>query len=336
MKDLVSKNSKNIIPNLPWKHFDELILAIGNNGLTKIENYNSEIKFLEAIDFINIAEKELITSGYDIFSKHKIETKKKEMTVSLTARGKEYYTQKQIKNNEAEANSIIGESLKKHPAVILISQILSGSKNIKRINIYNLLKHHNFNLDSQKDVVLNNFLEILKLGGIVSYNKNTRDVRILWQADTGNLSSHQFISPETPYSNIKKLKDIIKSLKGKVYWIDKHFDKKAFDILVDSLDATKINHFIIISGDSNKTNSAITDFLRLQTELNNKGINMEWKIITNNSILKSIHDRWICDSNVAWNIPPVNSIFKGQESEMLKTTNRPNVNKLLKNSISVK
>ena len=203
MEDMVPENIKHIIPNLPWKHFDELILAIGNSGLPKIENYNSEIKFLEAIDFINIAEKEVVTSGHDIFSGHKIETKKKEMTVSLTARGKEYYTQKQIKNNEAEANSIIGESLKKHPAIILISQILSGSKNIKRINIYNLLKHHNFNLDSQKDVVLNNFLEILKLGGIVSYNKNTRDVRILWQADTGNLSSHQFISPETPYSNIK-------------------------------------------------------------------------------------------------------------------------------------
>ena len=324
MEDTASKNNKYIILNLPWKYFDELILAIGN-GESKIKNYTNEIKFLESIDFVNTAS---ITCGT-------LTTSIKELTTPLTSRGKEYYIQMFIKNNEVEAKKILSEALKLHPAIILISQILSGSKNIKRINIYNLLRHHNFDFDFPKEVELNNFLEILKFGKIISYNKNTRDVKVLWQQEAESLSAHQFISPDTPFSNIKRLKDIIKSLKGTVYWIDKHFDKKAFDILVDSVDASKISNFIIISGEANKTQSAVNEFLKLKGELHNKGTNIEWKIITDQNILSSFHDRWLCDSKDAWNIPPVNSIFKGQESEMLRTSNKPNINKLLTHAMTI-
>lgn len=324
MEDTASKNNKYIIPNLPWKYFDELILVIGN-GESKIKNHTNEKKFLESIDFVNTAS---ITCGT-------LTTSIKELTTPLTSRGKEYYIQMFIKNNEVEAKKILSEALKLHPAIILISQILSGSKNIKRINIYNLLKHHNFGFDFPKEVELNNFLEILNFGNIISYNKNTRDVKVLWQQEAESLSAHQFISPDTPFSNIKRLKDIIKSLKGTVYWIDKHFDKKAFDILVDSVDASKINNFIIVSGEANKTQSAVNEFLKLKGELHNKGTNIEWKIITDQNILSSFHDRWLCDSKDAWNIPPVNSIFKGQESEMLRTSNKPNINKLLTHAMTI-
>lgn len=338
MEGAAPKDAKYIIPVLPWKYFDELILKIAHDELSKIADYNdrgTEIKFLSVIDFIKVTENEIVTSGYDFLLNRNIDTKKKEMTIFLTDRGKEYYTHKQIKNNALEAKKVLGEALKLHPAVILIAQILSGSKDIKRINIYNLLKHHIFYMDFPKDVDLNNFLEILKLGGIVSYNKNTRDVKILWLMDTAQIPAHQFISPETPFSNIKRLQEIIKSLKGTAYWIDKHFDKKSFEILANSLDASKISNFIIISGDQNKTQSAVNEFLRLRTELQNKGIVIEWKIITAPNMLSSFHDRWLCDSSNAWNIPPVNTIFKGQESEMLRTSNKPNISRLLKQSTAI-
>lgn len=330
MTTFTARNPDHVITSLSWKDFDEKIQQIAHGELSESINYDAEspqIEFLKTIDFIKVTKNELAT--------HEWKIKKKELLLSLTNRGKSYYTEKHVKNNETEAKVILGESLKLHPAIILISQILSGSKNIKRVNVYNLLKHHNFSLNFQKEVELNNFLEILKLGEVISYNKNTRDVKVLWKQDIETLSSYQFISPEAPYSNIKRLKDVIKSLNGTVYWIDKHFDKKAFDILLDSLDAAKIIHFIIISGDANKTQSAVSDFIRFKNELQNKGINIEWKIITDPNVLSRFHDRWLCDSNVAWNIPPVNSILKGQESEMLKTSNKPNINKLLKNAIPV-
>ena len=52
MEDTASKNNKYIIPNMPWKYFDELILAIGNGEFT-IKNHNNEKIFLESIDFIS-------------------------------------------------------------------------------------------------------------------------------------------------------------------------------------------------------------------------------------------------------------------------------------------
>lgn len=331
MEDNSTSKKRYPITNLPWKHFDEAIQQIAHGEITKIINNSIEIIFLENIDFINTSKNEFVTfsNGFNV------EMGIKNITLSLTPRGKEYYAQKFVKNNAIEASKVLSDALKLHPAVILISQVLSGNKNIKRINIYNLLKHHNFHFDFQKDVELNNFLGILKLGGIVLYNKNTRDVKVLWQQDIEKISAHQFISPETPFSNIKRLQEIIKSLKGAAYWIDKHFDKKAFEILADSLDASKMSNFVIISGDQNKTQSAVNEFSRLKTELHNKGINLEWKIISDQSTLSSFHDRWLCDSSVAWNIPPVNSILKGQESEMLKTSNKPNIGKLQKNAIPV-
>lgn len=340
MDDTVSRDNKFIIPKVSWKYFDELILKIGNVELSKIENFNVETNFLEAIDFVAVAKEEHTASrlGFDFtkgFEIGTIEVKEEKITISLTSRGKEYYIQKFIKNNIIEAKRVLCEALKLHPAVILISQILNGSKNITRMNIYNLLRHHSFNLDFIKEVELNSFLEILKIGDIVSYNKNTRDVKVLWQQEAETLSAHQFISPDTPFSNIKRLKDIIKSLKGTVYWIDKHFDKKAFDILVESVDASKISNFIIISSEANKTQSAANEFLKLKAEFHYRGINIEWKIISDQNILSSFHDRWLCDSKDAWNIPPVNSIFKGQESEMLMTSNKPNINKLLTHVMTI-
>jgi hypothetical protein len=252
------------IPDLPWKDLDSIIFNVGSGELSRIVKVNTGVKFLRDIDFLKTVAKDFVSAIL-------FESANNDITVSLTPRGKEYYIQKCVKNNETEAKRILCGALKLHPAVILISQVLSGCKKINRINVYNLLRHHNFQLDFKKDVELNNFLEILKLAGILSYNKNTRDVRILWEQDMENLSSHQFVSPETPYSNLKRLREIIKSLKGTVCWIDKHFDKKAFDILIDSLDATKITNFIIISGETNKTQSAVNDFLRLKSELQSKG-----------------------------------------------------------------
>jgi len=328
MENVILAKKKHLIPILSWEGFEDLILKMGNGESVILGE--DERNFLEAIEYISVQQGEIASSNLGGF----VIPARYEIAESLTNRGKEYYVHKFVKNNEPEANRILCEALKLHPAVILISQVLSGNKNIKRVNIYNLLKHHNFEMNF-KEVLLNNFLEMLKIGDIISYNKNTRDVRIFWQQDIENVASHQFISPQTPYSNIKRLREIIRLLKGTVYWIDKHFDKKAFDILADCLEALKINNFVIISSDANKTQSAMNEFIRLKTELNNKGINIQWNIVTDQNILSGFHDRWICDSSTIWNIPPVNSIFKGQESEMLRTSNKPNINKLLKNSVSV-
>lgn len=36
-----------------------------------------------------------------------------------------------------------------------------------------------------------------------------------------------------------------------------------------------------------------------------------------------LHDRWLADDRVAWNVPPVNTLFKNDYSEIYPASERP-------------
>ena len=65
------------------------------------------------------------------------------------------------------------------------------------------------------------------------------------------------------------------------------------------------------------------DFKRFKAELTLRNISSEIRVICDKNILKDIHDRWIMATNVCYNVPPINSIYMGQYSELVKTDNRP-------------
>ncbi len=144
------------------------------------------------------------------------------------------------------------------------------------------------------------------------------------------------ISPKTPYSNRKHIKDIVSSLEDEAYWVDKHFHKKAFDILLEGLDTDKISSFTIISLDENMTQSAVSDFLLLKKELSFKGVTLEWGIIHDEATKRSFHDRWIFDMLKVWNVPPVRSIIKDQEADIIIVDVRPDIDHFLANCYFVK
>ena len=267
--------------------------------------------FLESINFVVTTveirhEKAMRGLLDDIYGFPKVEAslvERKEEIVSLSSLGKQFYVEKFLRNDNEKALQTLTSGLRLHPAVLLICQVLAGHSDIQRVNVYNLLKHYDFSMSFDKEVQLNDFLEILRIGRIISYNKNTRKVRVLWKAEDQELPSYEFVSPSTPYSNLRRLKEIIRSFKGHVYWIDKHFDKKAFEIISDTLDSARVNHLTVISSNANRTSSAVSEFERLKTELEAKTIQIEWRVITDQSVLSGLHDRWLCDSDKSWNIP---------------------------------
>jgi hypothetical protein len=77
----------------------------------------------------------------------------------------------------------------------------------------------------------------------------------------------------------------------------------------------------ILSGANNINNKLKKDFVRLKEELKNRGINMEFRVICDDNLLKEIHVRWIISSDICFNIPPVNSIYQGQYDEIMETRN---------------
>ena len=56
--------------------------------------------------------------------------------------------------------------------------------------------------------------------------------------------------------------------------------------------------------------------------MKNKKINTNFRIITDNSIA-DIHDRWLISKNICFNLPSINTIDRGQFSEIKVTENMP-------------
>jgi hypothetical protein len=55
--------------------------------------------------------------------------------------------------------------------------------------------------------------------------------------------------------------------------------------------------------------------------MNNLGIAAEWRVVPAGVL--DLHDRYIISRSRTWNVPPVNSLHKGDYSEILATPTRP-------------
>ena len=58
---------------------------------------------------------------------------------------------------------------------------------------------------------------------------------------------------------------------------------------------------------------------QLTDELKNIGINAELKIISDVKLKRAIHDRWIISENITFNIPSVDTVMRGQFSDITVT-----------------
>ncbi|MFC2038981.1 DEAD/DEAH box helicase, partial [Chloroflexota bacterium] len=126
------------------------------------------------------------------------------------------------------------------------------------------------------------------------------------------------IKPEEPYSNIVKMRQILRISEEYIYWADKHFATRALEEIIIISDPSLIREIKILSGPDNVNRRAQNEFHRFKEELNSKGINAEWRIL-----VKFSHDRYLLSKNYCFNVPPVNSWFRNQYSEVLETKNRP-------------
>ena len=116
------------------------------------------------------------------------------------------------------------------------------------------------------------------------------------------------------------IEKVIRACRGDVYWIDKHFRKEGLEMLIDGLPYQGVKSVTIISGKDNLTASAKSDYFSLQTELAQRQIVLNWRVIENSAF--KWHDRWLVADNQCHNIPPVRAIIRGQRSEILSTEER--------------
>ncbi len=137
--------------------------------------------------------------------------------------------------------------------------------------------------------------------------------------DPNGTNDTALLSPEKPYSNIRNLRLSLENCKTFIWWIDKHFSKKGFEPLAEIVDANKVQNIRILMGNSNVNDSMKKDYERFKSEMNNKEIEVECRVISDSSLLNKIHDRWVIAENVTYNLPPINTIYQNQFAEIKKT-----------------
>lgn len=288
------------IPTHPWTKVEKVFFDIASNKSPsyKQSELDTSLAFLKHISFID--EK-----------------------CNLTDIGKAYYTEKFVLSDEEKSLEILSCTLKETKPVQVICQLMWGKVNISKENIQNLL-HVEKIISPSKKINLGPFLSILNKCSIISYSKQSGLIKILYNPQMDNISNKSlFISPEKPFTNVMHLRKILSDCEGYIWWLDRHFAAKGFEPLIESIDANKVQEIRILSGNSHVDENMKKDFKRFKEEMKRRGINTECRIILDKTIFHDIHDRWIISNNVTYNVPPINSIYKGQFSEINITDKQP-------------
>lgn len=130
------------------------------------------------------------------------------------------------------------------------------------------------------------------------------------------------ITPEEPYSNRLKLRQVLRGCESYIWYVDKHFAALGLEQLFVGIDSARVREVRILSGRDNVDYRAKDDFRRFYDELKRKCVFAEWRILHRDDC-GLIHDRFILSKNSCYNVPPINSLLKGQRSEILQTPHRP-------------
>jgi hypothetical protein len=313
---------REVIPVLKfaWSDCEEVISAIGLNTWSEVPQVFGIKKAQNIADFLT-AIKFLGTDQNSLFPNY---------SMNFTDIGKDYYTAEYIWKDSTLSKKILAKSLEAYLPTQAICQLLWGRPNINKESVYRLLILQDFiSVDEFKENDLGGFLMLLNQCGFIKYNKRTGVITINYNSRAVNEGfdkvQTKFLSPDTPYSNVRNLKEILRNSTEYVHWFDKHFSAKGLEPLVDEVDGTKIHEIKILSGiTSGRINEHLkNDFARFSAEMKSRQITVELRVLCDKTILNTIHDRWILSKDSIYNIPPIDTIYQGQYSELKRTTNKP-------------
>jgi hypothetical protein len=117
------------------------------------------------------------------------------------------------------------------------------------------------------------------------------------------------------------LREILRACDGYIHWAEPHLPGKALEPLSYEADGARISEIKLLSGEGSMDDRTRKDFKRFAAEMRHRGITSEWRIVPRDKM--DWHDRFILGRRQAWNVPPVNTLFKGDYSEASKTPTRP-------------
>jgi hypothetical protein len=222
-----------------------------------------------------------------------------------------------VRDDENGVYEITHNDVMELPATQAILQGLAGVDNISTDQVKMALVMAGMTVQ-EVDLRITNFLDVLNANSVISYSRKKRTVRLLVSPKESTAPSHIYIDRSRPYSNDMWVREILRECNGSILWLDKYFQKEAFEWLWREADSAKITKIRIVSTTDEKGLDAQTviDYRHLSKELAAKGIDLEWRTILRKQA-HDFHDRWIMDDvGLCFNVPSVHSIKSGQKSEL--------------------
>jgi hypothetical protein len=248
-------------------------------------------------------------------------------THALSPAGQAYFRARFIDDDLATAKALLRtQLLKACPEASAVAQSFANRPGAPRSVAELVLRNQGYgeDLTSRR---LGSLLALMSWAEVIDYSKREAEFRVLANpmADD-DLPQSIFISPETPWTNRKRLEQIISAADGYLYWLDKHFLPPGLDCLGTAIDGDQIDRVRVLSLEleESKSRRARRAYRDLGRELAVRTVDFEWRFIDSKHI-RDTHDRWIISASRAWNVPNLNAILSGQHSEISETGNRDNL-----------
>jgi hypothetical protein len=243
---------------------------------------------------------------------------------ALTAKGAAFEDAWIVYRNKDAARELLRTSLVDLPPTQALIQGLHGRGSVPVDGALHLLARLQ-HADPDNAAVFRVFLKMLNDFGIVAYSNKLQTVRVTTEMPQLGAEADvpvRIVQPERAFSNVRNLREVLRACTDYIWWADPHFAKKGFESLTDEADATKISNILILSGPAQAAD-AVKDYKRFQSEMQGLGITVEWRIVQTAD--RDWHDRFIVTKDKAWNVPPLNTIYKGDYSEFARTQRPPYV-----------
>jgi hypothetical protein len=231
-----------------------------------------------------------------------------------------------VRRDVVSVGVITHDAVASAPATQALLQSLAGLKDITVEQAKMALIFAGLT-EQEVDAGLTNFLMILNTNGVLTYNRKNRSIRLLVSPKQAAAPSHIYVDCTRPYANDLWIREVLRECQGSIMWLDKYFQKEAFEWIWREANANSISRIEVISMvDENGVDPlAVADYKRLKKELEPKGITVGWRVLRRDKS-HDFHDRWIIDDrDLCYNVPSINSIKSGQRSELHRSPNHAEV-----------
>jgi hypothetical protein len=119
-----------------------------------------------------------------------------------------------------------------------------------------------------------------------------------------------------PFSNERALLRLIEDADGYIWWYERHMPPKVLELLADGLANSKAQSIRILSEplEEGKRQRLLGKLERFRREFTK--VTLEWRELES---ADCHHDRLFFDRSRAYNLPPVNTLLKGDTSEIISS-----------------